>query len=594
MMSLSSSLAMVKPTTVATTTTTTATKTKTTFGVHQSSFRRSSSSFASFLNSNNINNKKKNFKVKTTKSILTGPSNSISNNSSNNSNSNSKSSERVDESVNLPPPRISDLERAPNERVASVLRSAIPGDLLLITTVSGSSGKTQQQEQEQEQSSSSSSSSSSSVSQESSSSTIRNSAVSTAAQTNEEDDEEEDQSERWFVVRESTAGAAPAAEEDENTNAVITLKGEIEGKNVTITLDTRKQSNNMEAELDVQEDSCFTNDAWMKQLGDKFRLELKSSKLKSKNFEKMKNLQRASKVVGCRSVVSYDLLKAAVMNDASPWRDGKSASTRRCIVEGLEAATQLAGELLAFEEKCRDVVMIQVSHSSELAPAGHLFYNAKEENMHDQNLRDYLERKRAAEFSGGGGGSDSSGSPGSPSSPSSSSSSSSTVGNGNSSNGGWKLFGNLFGSDSSGDNNGANAGNKVMNLNALWEPSQLQTIDAPYVLQTLHRIALENPDDVGFLSSNLSVDENLVKSVSLIMYRKSGAGAKERAEKLSKLRTQAAFNEQDWAKRIAVGSLLGYSQENTIWHAKALIDRHLVTPGDIMDAFDNALDIDEN
>jgi hypothetical protein len=350
----------------------------------------------------------------------------------------------------------------------------------------------------------------------------------------------------------------------------------------------------MEAELDVQEDSCFTNDAWMKQLGDKFRLELKSSKLKSKNFEKMKNLQRASKVVGCRSVVSYDLLKAAVMNDASPWRDGKSASTRRCIVEGLEAATQLAGELLAFEEKCRDVVMIQVSHSSELAPAGHLFYNAKEENMHDQNLRDYLERKRAAEFSGGGGGSDSSGSPGSPSSPSSSSSSSSTVGNGNSSNGGWKLFGNLFGSDSSGDNNGANAGNKVMNLNASWEPSQLQTIDAPYVLQTLHRIALENPDDVGFLSSNLSVDENSVKSVSLIMYRKSGAGAKERAEKLSKLRTQAAFNEQDWAKRIAVGSLLGYSQENTIWHAKALIDRHLVTPGDIMDAFDNALDIDEN
>ena len=594
MMSLSSSLAMVKPTTVATTTTTTATKTKTTFGVHQSSFRRSSSSFASFLNSNNINNKKKNFKVKTTKSILTGPSNSISNSSNNNSNSSSKSSERVDESVNLPPPRISDLERAPNERVASVLRSAIPGDLLLITTVSGSSGKTQQQEQEQEQSSSSSSSSSSSVSQESSSSTIRNSAVSTAAQTNEEDDEEEDQSERWFVVRESTAGAAPAAEEDENTNAVITLKGEIEGKNVTITLDTRKQSNNMEAELDVQEDSCFTNDAWMKQLGDKFRLELKSSKLKSKNFEKMKNLQRASKVVGCRSVVSYDLLKAAVMNDASPWRDGKSASTRRCIVEGLEAATQLAGELLAFEEKYRDVVMIQVSHSSELAPAGHLFYNAKEENMHDQNLRDYLERKRAAEFSGGGGGSDSSGSPGSPSSPSSSSSSSSTVGNGNSSNGGWKLFGNLFGSDSSGDNNGANAGNKVMNLNALCQPSQLQTIDAPYVLQTLHRIALENPDDVGFLSSNLSVDENLVKSVSLIMYRKSGAGAKERAEKLSKLRTQAAFNEQDWAKRIAVGSLLGYSQENTIWHAKALIDRHLVTPGDIMDAFDNALDIDEN
>ena len=584
-MMMSSSLVVVKPITVATTTA--ATKTKTTFGFHQSSFRRSSSSFTSFLNSN-INNKKKNFKVKTTKSILTGPSNSISNNSNSNSNSsNSKSSERVDESVNLPPPRISDLERAPNERVASVLRSAIPGDLLLITTVSGS-GKTQQQQQQQEQSSSSSS-----VSQESSSSTIRNSAVSTAAQTNEDDDEEEDQSERWFVVRESTAGAA-AAEEDENTNAVITLKGEIEGKNVTITLDTRKQSNNMEAELDVQEDSCFTNDAWMKQLGDKFRLELKSSKLKSKNFEKMKNLQRASKVVGCRSVVSYDLLKAAVMNDASPWRDGKSASTRRCIVEGLEAATQLAGELLAFEEKYRDVVMIQVSHSSELAPAGHLFYNAKEENMHDQNLRDYLERKRAAEFSGGGGGSDSSGSPGSPSSPSSSSSSSSTVGNGNSSNGGWKLFGNLFGSDSSGDNNGANAGNKVMNLIASWEPSQLQTIDAPYVLQTLHRIALENPDDVGFLSSNLSVDENSVKSVSLIMYRKSGAGAKERAEKLSKLRTQAAFNEQDWAKRIAVGSLLGYSQENTIWHAKALIDRHLVTPGDIMDAFDNALDIDEN
>ena len=34
--------------------------------------------------------------------------------------------------------------------------------------------------------------------------------------------------------------------------------------------------------------------------------------------------------------------------------------------------------------------MIQVSHSSELAPAGHLFYDAKEENKHDQNLRDYL------------------------------------------------------------------------------------------------------------------------------------------------------------------------------------------------------------
>ena len=83
MMSLSSSLVMVKPTTVATTTT--ATATKTTFGVHRSSFRRSSSSFTSFLNSN-INNKKKNFKVKTTKSILTGPSNSISNNSSNNYN----------------------------------------------------------------------------------------------------------------------------------------------------------------------------------------------------------------------------------------------------------------------------------------------------------------------------------------------------------------------------------------------------------------------------------------------------------------------------------------------------------------------------
>ena len=178
--------------------------------------------------------------------------------------------------MNLPPPRISDLERAPNERVASVLRSAIPGEVVADHHRQWESGKTQQQQQEQEQSSSSSSS----VSQESSSSTIRNSAVSTAAQTNEEeDDEEEDQSERWFVVRESTAGAAPAAEEDENINAV-TLKGEIEGKNVTITLDTRKQSNNMEAELDVQEDSCFTNDAWMKQLGDKFRLELKSSKLK--------------------------------------------------------------------------------------------------------------------------------------------------------------------------------------------------------------------------------------------------------------------------------------------------------------------------
>ena len=122
---------------------------------------------------------------------------------------------------------------------------------------------------------------------------------------------------------------------------MITLKGEIQGKNVTITLDTSKQSNNMEAELDVREDSCFTNDAWMNQLGEKFRVELKSSKLKSKNFERMKNLQRASKVVGCRSVVSYDLLKAAVKNDASPWRDGKSASTRRCIVEGLEPATQL-------------------------------------------------------------------------------------------------------------------------------------------------------------------------------------------------------------------------------------------------------------
>ena len=93
MSSLSSSLAMVKPTTVAKKTT--ATKTKTTFGFHRSSFRRSSSSFTSFLNSN-INNKKKNFKVKTTKSIVTGPSNSISNNSNNNSNSSSKSNGRID------------------------------------------------------------------------------------------------------------------------------------------------------------------------------------------------------------------------------------------------------------------------------------------------------------------------------------------------------------------------------------------------------------------------------------------------------------------------------------------------------------------
>ena len=72
-----------------------------------------------------------------------------------------------------------------------------------------------------------------------------------------------------------------------------------------------------------------------------------------------------------------------------------------------------------------------------------------------------------------------------------------------------------------------------MTLNTVWEPSQLQAIDAPYVLQTLHRIALENPDDVGFLSSNLKVDENSVKSVSLIMYRKSVPGAKERAKSCS-------------------------------------------------------------
>ena len=523
---------------------------------------------------------------------ITNKTTSISSSSSHNEGVTSKSAitKRVEESVNLPPPRISDLPRAPNERVASVLRSAIPGDLLLITTVGGGRKKTRSVPSSQENS------------------TIRNSAIERtrtfrASEKEEEEKEKEeeeeekeeeesssseskDRRERWFVVRESTAAAA----EDNENNAVITLKGEIQGKNVTITLDTSKQSNNMEAELDVREDSCFTNDAWMNQLGEKFRVELKSSKLKSKNFERMKNLQRASKVVGCRSVVSYDLLKAAVKNDASPWRDGKSASTRRCIVEGLEPATQLAGELLAFEEKCRDVVMIQVSHSSELAPAGHLFYDAKEENKHDQNLRDYLERKRAAEFSGGGGPTNSSGSPGSPSSPSSSSSS--KDGNKRSSEGGWNLFGSLFGSNSTG--NTANAGKKVMTLNAVWEPSQLQTIDAPYVLQTLHRIALENPDDVGFLSSNLKVDENSVKSVSLIMYRKSVPGAKERAEKLSSLRTQAAFNEQDWSKRIAVGSLLGYSRENTIWHAKGLIDRHLVTPGDIQDAFDNALDIDEN
>ena len=514
---------------------------------------------------------------------ITNKTTSISSSSSHNEGVTSKSAitKRVEESVNLPPPRISDLPRAPNERVASVLRSAIPGDLLLITTVGGGRKKTRSVPSSQENS------------------TIRNSAIERtrtfrASEKEEEEKEEEESSsseskdrrERWFVVRESTAAAA----EDNENNAVITLKGEIQGKNVTITLDTSKQSNNMEAELDVREDSCFTNDAWMNQLGEKFRVELKSSKLKSKNFERMKNLQRASKVVGCRSVVSYDLLKAAVKNDASPWRDGKSASTRRCIVEGLEPATQLAGELLAFEEKCRDVVMIQVSHSSELAPAGHLFYDAKEENKHDQNLRDYLERKRAAEFSGGGGPTNSSGSPGSPSSPSSSSSS--KDGNKRSSEGGWNLFGSLFGSNNNG--NTANAGKKVMTLNAVWEPSQLQTIDAPYVLQTLHRIALENPDDVGFLSSNLKVDENSVKSVSLIMYRKSVPGAKERAEKLSSLRTQAAFNEQDWSKRIAVGSLLGYSRENTIWHAKGLIDRHLVTPGDIQDAFDNALDIDEN
>ena len=88
---------------------------------------------------------------------------------------------------------------------------------------------------------------------------------------------------RAMVRRERVHGSC-GAEEDENTNAVITLKGEIQGKNVTITLDTSKQSNNMEAELDVREDSCFTNDAWMNQLGEKFRVELKVEQVKEQKF----------------------------------------------------------------------------------------------------------------------------------------------------------------------------------------------------------------------------------------------------------------------------------------------------------------------
>merc|ERR1712057_139935 len=75
---------------------------------------------------------------------ITNKTTSISSSSSHNEGVTSKSAitKRVEESVNLPPPRISDLPRAPNERVASVLRSAIPGDLLLITTVGGGRKKT--------------------------------------------------------------------------------------------------------------------------------------------------------------------------------------------------------------------------------------------------------------------------------------------------------------------------------------------------------------------------------------------------------------------------------------------------------------------
>ena len=77
------------------------------------------------------------------------------------------------------------------------------------------------------------------------------------------------------------------------------------------------------------------------------------------------------------------------------------------------------------------------------------------------------------------------------------------------------------------------------------------------------------------------------------MYRKYAPGAKERAEKLKSLKTQAAFDEQDWAKRISVGTLLGYPMENVKWHTKALIDRlaDSITPGDIQEAFENALDV---
>ena len=115
---------------------------------------------------------------------ITNKTTSISSSSSHNEGVTSKSAitKRVEESVNLPPPRISDLPRAPNERVASVLRSAIPGDLLLITTVGGGRKKTRSVPSSQENS------------------TIRNSAIERtrtfrASEKEEEEKEKEEEEE---------------------------------------------------------------------------------------------------------------------------------------------------------------------------------------------------------------------------------------------------------------------------------------------------------------------------------------------------------------------------------------------------------------
>ena len=137
-------------------------------------------------------------------------------------------------------------------------------------------------------------------------------------------------------------------------------------------------------------------------------------------------------------------------NDASPWRDGKAPHETMHRWFGTGTNPPESSRL----KKCRDVVMIQVSHSIS-APRDTCFMMQRGEQTRP-NLRDYLERKRAAELARA---SHQLSTTRSPSSPSSSPA-------------GWNrmfegvgTFGSLFGSNNNG--NTANAGKKVMTSNAV-------------------------------------------------------------------------------------------------------------------------------